>query len=79
MPAQYKYGFLPKSREKALEAASTEFYECGKQCRKLDQEIKALNDRLDFLGALLVFGTQGIMPDGELRKRVETVIGQEGP
>jgi hypothetical protein len=77
MPTTYKYGFLPKSREKALEAALAEFHECKMQAKKLEQEAKALNERMEFLGGLLSFGVARMMPDGELGKKVKAVIGEE--
>jgi hypothetical protein len=74
MPATYKYGFLSKGRERALEAAQIEFYECKKQVKKIEQEAKALSERMVFLGALLGYGVSAIMPDGEMRKKVEAAI-----
>src|SRR5580658_4517668 len=56
MPSTYKYGFLPKARGRALEAALAEFYECKKQVKKIEHETKALSERMVFLGALLGYG-----------------------
>jgi hypothetical protein len=77
MPPTYKYGFLPKSREKALRAASSEFYEAKKLAKKLQQDTEGLNERLRSIEALLGFGVHAVWPDGELRKRLEDVIGKE--
>ena len=76
MPATYKYGFLPDNRGRALEAASAEFYKCKKEATKLQGDLQALNARMEFVGALLGFGVSQVMPDGEMRKRVEAVIGE---
>jgi hypothetical protein len=75
MPAKYKYGFLPDNRGRALDAALAEFYDCKKQANKLREDLQALNERIEFIGALLEFGVGQVMPDGEMRKRVEAVVG----
>ncbi len=79
MPATYKYKFMPKNRERALEAALHEFSDCQKQAKKLQHEMQGLNKRLELTGALLGFATGSGLPDGELRNQVLAATGEKWP
>lgn len=71
------YIHLPKNRENALKVAVDEFYDCKKQVKQIEQEIKTLNERLEFIGTLLSYGVNATMfAEGALLKKVEAAIGK---
>jgi hypothetical protein len=77
MPPNYKYGFLPKKREKALEAAAKEFRACVKSAKQLEADVRALNARMDIVDGLLMYGALAVWPSDERDEYIKRIVDAE--